>query len=74
METDFIISIPQWVQYLVQGLMIFALLAFTTIILSRAGRSPYFAIFVIVPFLPVVGAWLLAFCKWPEIDRKEGDT
>lgn len=74
MATDIFVSIPQWVQYLVQGLMIFALLAFTTIILSRTGRSPYFAIFVIVPFLPVIGAWLLAFCKWPKTDHPEGDA
>jgi hypothetical protein len=62
-------DVPQWAQYLTQGLMLFALMSLSAVILTRAGRSPYWAVFTVVPYFVVVAIWIFAFSKWPKLDE-----
>jgi hypothetical protein len=66
-------SLPQWAQYLVEGLLIFLLMASSAIVLGRAGKSPWWALLMLVPYNVVVVAliWAFAFSKWPRIDGQK---
>ena len=61
-------EIPEWVRFLFQGLMLFTQLSLACIVVSRTGRSPYWALLGIVPYfyMLVIGIWALAFCDWPK--------
>ncbi|HYD16938.1 MAG TPA: hypothetical protein VEF76_00500 [Patescibacteria group bacterium] len=62
--------LPEWARFVLAGIAIFALMASTSVILARAGRSPYWALLVVIPYMPVVLIWLFAFARWPNADRK----
>jgi uncharacterized membrane protein YhaH (DUF805 family) len=40
-----------------------------TRILNRTGRSPWWAVLMLVPILNLALVWLFAFVRWPRIDR-----
>lgn len=67
---DFLASQPEWAQYLVRGVLLFVLMACSAVALSRAGRSPYWAVLLIVPYVFIVAVWVFAFCRWPRVDGK----
>jgi hypothetical protein len=35
-------------------------------ILKRVGRSPWIAVFGVVPFAPIVMLWWIAYGRWPK--------
>jgi len=55
-----------WQQYLLRGLLISLLLVASAVAATRAGRSPYWALLMIVPYGAVVALWLFAFTAWPK--------
>jgi hypothetical protein len=63
-------DLPQWTQFLVMGLLIFSWMSLTAVILSRAGKSPYWALISIIPYFVVVAIWFFAFTKWPKVDAQ----
>lgn len=58
-------DMPLWVEYLIKGILAFALLAFAGVALTKANKSPYLALFLLVPFVQVAVIWYVAFSKWP---------
>ena len=62
--------LPDWARFTLAGISIFMLMAATSVIAARAGRSPYWAILIVIPYAPVLLAWLFAFSRWPNADRK----
>ena len=63
-------SVPVWGQYLLQGICLCAVLVFGAIVAGRTGRSPYWALLLIVPlpFLSVILVWAFAHTRWPRMD------
>jgi hypothetical protein len=60
------LGLPQWGQYLLIGILLFILISSSAVVLTRAGRNPYFAFLIIVPVYGQVAAiWYLAFSAWP---------
>ncbi len=70
-EIFFISGLPDWLRFLVQGILLFVLMAFSAVILGRAGRSPYWALLVVVPVVAVVAVCAFGFCRWPRVDGKK---
>jgi hypothetical protein len=62
-------DLPEWAQYLTRGLLLFALMSCSAVALSRAGKSPYWALFTVIPYLVIIGVWVFAFTKWPKVDE-----
>lgn len=60
---------PEWARFLLAGIALFFFMAFSAVALTRAGRSPYWAVFVVIPCFFVVMVWLFAFCRWPKADK-----
>ena len=63
-------SLPFWVQYLTRGLLITLLIVSSAVAVSRAGRTPYWALLMIVPYGAVIALWLFAFASWPKEAEK----
>jgi hypothetical protein len=61
-------AVPQWAQYLAQGLLLFALMASSAVVLSRAGKNPYWALFTVIPYVVVAIVWVFAWSRWPKVD------
>lgn len=61
--------LPEWLRFLLAGLTMFAFMACSAVVLTRAGRSPYWAVFVVIPYFAIVMIWLFAFCRWPKADK-----
>jgi hypothetical protein len=38
-------------------------------IVSRTGYSRWWVLLIFVPLGNLVGLWLLAFCRWPAVDK-----
>ena len=39
-------------------------------ILGRIGLSPFWSILAFIPFVNLLGLWLLAFLQWSDRERK----
>jgi hypothetical protein len=63
-------DMPLWLEYLFKGIAVFALLCFSGIITTRAGKNPYFALLLLIPFVQVAAIWAFAFSRWPKVDKK----
>ncbi|MCE9507402.1 MAG: hypothetical protein K8R48_03670 [Alphaproteobacteria bacterium] len=60
------LGLPLWGQYLLQGILLFISIACAAVVLTRAGRSPYFALLIAVPYVQIIALWLFAFSVWPK--------
>lgn len=57
-------DMPQWAEYLLQGIFIFVMLSSSAVVLSRAGRSPYLALLMVIPYVQIIAVWAFAFSVW----------
>ncbi|MDD9901414.1 MAG: hypothetical protein OXT65_10575 [Alphaproteobacteria bacterium] len=66
--------LPDWLWLLFAGLYVFAMMAMSCVIWSRAGKSPYYALFWLVPYVQLLMFWMLAFQRWPAIDPPDSEA
>ena len=64
------LGMPQWGEYLLEGILIFIGIASAAVVLTRMGRSPYLAFLLIIPYVPIAAVWYLAFSAWPVQPKK----
>ena len=64
------LGLPQWGEYLLEGILIFIGIASAAVVLTRMGRSPYFAFLLLIPYVPIVAVWYLAFTPWRPYSKK----
>ena len=57
---------PFWLQYLIRGALVTLLIISSAVAATRAGRSPYWALLMVVPYVAVIALWVLAFTRWPN--------
>jgi hypothetical protein len=43
-------------------------------IVRRTGHSGWWALLTFVPLANVIGLWILAFSRWPAVDRQSSST
>jgi len=68
----YLFALPEWALYLLIGVSLFIGISSIAVVLTRMGRSPYWAFLVLVPVVPIVAAWYLAFSVWPKPLKKAG--
>jgi predicted PurR-regulated permease PerM len=56
--------------WLVFAVMIAIILYPTGRILTRIGFSPFWSVLALIPFINLIGFWLMAVVDWPEQPRK----
>lgn len=64
------LGLPLWGEYLLEGILIFIGISSAAVVLTRAGRNPYFAFLLLIPYMPVIAVWYLAFSVWPKPLKK----
>lgn len=64
-------DLPAYLQYLVQGILLFFLMAGSAVVLSRIGRNPYWALLVVIPYILVPALWFLALSEWPSLRNQK---
>ena len=65
--------LPDWVQLAVIGVLWAWLIGAGSFVLARLGRSPLWILMLLVPGVNVIGIWLLAYARWPRVDRAQLD-
>jgi len=58
-----IFGISHWLTFVVMAALILYPIGR---ILSRIGLSPFWSAVVLLPFLNLIGLWVLAFTEWPR--------
>jgi len=59
--------LPETLIYLLVSAIIVAKIGAAGFVLVKAGRSPIWALFLLVPFgIEVVAVWIFAFSRWPR--------
>lgn len=58
-----------WQEMLIVSILGAILVAMAGMIAGRAGRAPYWGLLMLFPVLQIVFFWVLAFIRWPRIDR-----
>lgn len=70
-----LLSLPQWAEYTLAGIIIVYMMYLVGKILARSGHSPAWSLLLLIPFVQIIAIWYYAFKKWPLDDltsvRKE---
>ena len=64
-----LLHLPQWVALLIIGIYVMLKVGLAGFVLARTGRSPLWALVLIVPVLEILGIWALAYAPWPRYER-----
>ncbi|MEQ9812675.1 MAG: hypothetical protein RLO50_07820 [Azospirillaceae bacterium] len=59
-------SLPETLIYLIVSAIIVAKIGAAGFVLVKAGRSPIWALILLLPFVEVVAVWVFAFSRWPR--------
>lgn len=62
---DFL-DLPEWGRYLLQGIFLFCQLATGAVVVGRAGKSPYWALLIVIPYVQIAAIWGFAYSKWKK--------
>ena len=70
----FINSLEPWQFYLIISIVMTYTMVAGGWVLAKAGRSPLWVLFLLVPYVNVVAIWIFAYMRWPFVDRTEAAT
>lgn len=59
-----LLAAPPALGYTIMGLLLTATIGTCGFALARLGRSPLWALVLLVPFASAIGIWILAYCRW----------
>lgn len=62
-----LLQLPFWAGHLIVGVLLTYSMGLGGWVLVRAGRSPLWVLLMLVPYLNLLGIWVLAYIRWPRI-------
>ncbi len=65
----FINDLEPWQFYLIISLVMTYSMVAGGWVVAKAGRSPLWVLFLLVPYVNVLAIWLFAYARWPFVDR-----
>jgi hypothetical protein len=65
------LHLPEWAEYLILGIYLFALTAVSAVVLTKEKVSPYWAFLNIIPLVQIFAVWALAFLLWHRGNKKD---
>lgn len=69
---DIFLDTSSWQSLLVQSLILTYMLVAGGWVLAKAGRSPLWVLFLVIPHIAVIAIWAFAYVRWPFLqDRRE---
>jgi hypothetical protein len=60
-----ILQLDAWQSHLIFSLLTVPKLIFAGWMFAKAGRSPLWAMFLLIPYTEVLAVWGLAYARWP---------
>lgn len=60
------VNLPEWGAYLIEGILTFIGIASGAVVLTRAGRNPYWVFLALIPVVNIIAVWYFAFSIWPK--------
>lgn len=63
-------ALGTWQLPLVISLLTMAEISMAGFVLARAGRSPLWALVLLIPYLHVIALWGFAYARWPAMERR----
>lgn len=70
----FINSLEPWQFYLIISLVMTYTMVAGGWVLAKAGRSPLWVLFLLIPYVNVLAIWVFAYMRWPFVDRADAGT
>ena len=61
------LPLPPWAAMLIVSVYVTAVIGFGGFVFARAGRSPIWALALLVPVANVAVIWWIAYCRWPRL-------
>lgn len=71
---DVINSLEPWQFYLIISLVMTYTMVAGGWVLAKAGRSPLWVLFLLIPYVNVLAIWVFAYMRWPFVDRVDAGT
>lgn len=63
---DGVLSLPAWLSLLIVSLIVAGRIGFAGFVLAKTGRSPLWALVLMVPLAEILAVWALAYARWPR--------
>jgi hypothetical protein len=60
-----ILQLEPWLSHLIFSLLTVPKLIFAGWAFAKAGRSPLWAMFLLIPYTEVIALWVFAYIRWP---------
>lgn len=70
----FINSLEPWQFYLIISVVMTYTMVAGGWVLAKAGRSPLWVLFLLIPYVNVLAIWVFAYMRWPFVDRVDAGT
>ena len=68
-----ILSLDAWTTNLVMAMLLLAKMVFGGWVLAKGGRSPLWALILLINGADILALWVYAYVRWPFVDRS-GDV
>jgi hypothetical protein len=65
-----IMSTDPWTSNLVMAILLMLKLVFGGWLLAKGGRSPLWALVLLINGADILALWIYAYIRWPFVDRK----
>lgn len=63
-----------WQSLLVQSVILTYVLVAGGWVLAKAGRSPLWVLFLMIPHVAVIAIWAFAYSRWPFLEDRAGQS
>lgn len=73
-STAWLLSVNPGVGYTIMGLLVTSLIGIAGFAAARLRFSPVWVLTMLVPFLSLIIIWILAYCRWPVDNTKNGQA
>lgn len=71
---DIFLDTSSWQSLLVQSLILTYMLVAGGWVLAKAGRSPLWVLFLVIPHIAVIAIWAFAYVRWPFLQDRRQDA
>ncbi|MCW2238280.1 isoprenylcysteine carboxyl methyltransferase (ICMT) family protein YpbQ [Azospirillum canadense] len=69
-----IMSSDPWTSNLVMAILLMLKLVFGGWVVAKGGRSPLWALVMLINGADILAMWLYAYIRWPFVDRKPAEA
>ena len=69
-----IMALDAWTTNLIMAILLLLKMVFGGWVLAKGGRSPLWALILLVNGADILALWVYAYIRWPFVDRQSAQT